>query len=461
MEKSLHASKTGSPLGLPRVLGAGEAIAIVIGTVIGSGIFLIPSEMMRDTGSSLLVYLAWIVGGLLSLFGAMTYAELSTMMPYAGGEYVYLRGAYGDTAGFLYMWTWFTVAKPGSIATVAVGLARTLEFFPVFSRLSEAIPGLPYTLYWSQVFAIAVTWLITGLNYLGIKKAGDFQLVFTVLKAVLILVVVALCFQSTSGSWSHFLTRLPHAIGGWNGFMLALIATLWAYDGWSDLSMVAGEVRRPERNLPLALIGGLVAVGGLYMATNAAIQYVLPAQAIADSEWPAVAALRAVAGTRGAGIVAAAMALSILVCLNGSTMSGARVPYAAALDGLFFRRFAQVHPHFRSPSTSLVAQGLVSTVLLLFLSQFQQLFNLTVFAEWLFYALAASTVFVYRRKLPNAPRPYRVWGYPVLPAIFVGSAVVVLVSSYAGNLRGSLIGTALILSGLPAMWLIRKQRAMR
>jgi APA family basic amino acid/polyamine antiporter len=155
------------------------------------------------------------------------------------------------------------------------------------------------------------------------------------------------------------------------------------------------------------------------------------------------------------------MALSILVCLNGSTMSGARVPYAAALDGLFFRRFAQVHPHFRSPSTSLVAQGLVSTVLLLFLSQFQQLFNLTVFAEWLFYALAASTVFVYRRKLPNAPRPYRVWGYPVLPAIFVGSAVVVLVSSYAGNLRGSLIGTALILSGLPAMWLIRKQRAMR
>jgi APA family basic amino acid/polyamine antiporter len=465
MEKPLHASKNGSgdgsSPGLPRVLGAGEAIAIVIGTVIGSGIFLIPSEMMRDTGSSLLVYLAWIVGGLLSLFGAMTYAELATMMPYAGGEYVYLRGAYGDTAGFLYMWTWFTVAKPGSIATVALGLARTLEFFPVFSRLSDAIPGLPFTLYWSQLFAIAVTWLVTGLNYLGIKKAGDFQLVFTVLKAVLILVVVALCFQSTSGSWSHFLTRLPHATGGWSGFMLALIATLWAYDGWSDLSMVAGEVRRPGRNLPLALIGGLLGVAALYMATNAAIQYVLPAPAIAASEWPAVAALRVVAGTHGAGIVAAAMALSIVVALNGTVMSGARVPYAAALDGLFFRRFAQVHPHFRSPSTSLVAQGLVSTVLLLFLSHFAQLFELTVFAEWLFYAMAASTVFVYRRKSPDATRPYRVWGYPVLPAIFVGSAVVVLVSSYAGNLKGSLLGTALILSGLPVMWLIRRRRTAR
>ncbi len=459
MEKSLHASKAGSPLGLPRVLGAGEAIAIVIGTVIGSGIFLIPSEMMRDTGSSSLVYLAWIAGGLLSLFGAMTYAELGTMMPYAGGEYVYLRGAYGDTAGFLYMWTWFTVAKPGSIATVAVGLARTLEFFPAFSHLADPIPGMPFSMKWSQLFAIFITWLMTGLNYLGIKKAGNFQLVSTALKAVLIVVVATLCFLAPEGTWSHFLTSLPHAVGGWNGFMLALIATLWAYDGWSDLTMVAGEVRRPERNIPIALIGGLLAVAALYMATNAAIQYVLPAQAIAASPLPAVTALRVVAGARGAGIVAAAMAVSILVALNGTVMSGARVPYAASLDGLFFRRFAQVHPHFRSPSTSLVAQGLVSTVLLLFLSQFQQLFNLTVFAEWLFYALAASTVFVYRRRLPDAPRPYRVWGYPVLPAIFVGSAVVVLVASYAGNLRGSLIGTALILSGLPAMWLIRKQRA--
>jgi basic amino acid/polyamine antiporter, APA family len=461
MNRSLQAANESPSNGLPRVLGAGEAIAIVVGTVIGSGIFLIPAEMMRDTGSSPLVYLAWIAGGLLSLFGAMTYAELAAMMPYAGGEYVYLRGAYGDTTAFLYMWTWFAVAKPGSIATIAVGLARTVEFFPAFSRLSDPIPHLPFTIYGSQLFAIAVTWLITGLNYLGMKKAGDFQLIFTVLKAVLILIVVGLCFLSPLGSWSHFFSSLPHATGGWTGFMLALIATLWAYDGWSDLSMVAGEVRRPERNLPLALIGGLMTVGILYMATNAAIQYILPAASIAGSERPAVAALQVVAGSRGAGLVAAAMALSILVTLNGTTMSGARVPYAAGLDGLFFRRFGHVHPQFQSPSTSLIAQGLLSTVLLLFLSRFQQLFELTVFAEWLFYALAASTVFVYRRKSPNVPRPYRVWGYPVLPAVFVVCAAAVLVASYAGNLRGSLMGTALILSGLPLMWLIRRPRASR
>ena len=458
MKSSLPLS-SGRPLpDLPRVLDAREAIAIVVGTIIGSGIFLIPSEMMRDTGSSSVVYLAWIAGGLLSLFGAMTYAELGAMLPYAGGEYVYLRGAYGDTTAYLYMWTWFAVAKPGSIAAISIGLARTLEVFPAFHWLGDPIAGLPFPLFGSQIFAIAVTWLITGLNYLGIKKAGEFQFVFTVLKAVLILVVVVFCFASASGSWSNFATTLPNAAGGFNGFMLALIATLWAYDGWNDLSMVAGEVRNPGRNLPIALIGGLLVVGVLFMATNAGIQYILPAGRIAASGQPAVAALRVVAGPRGAGFVAAAMAISIFVTLNGTTMSGARIPFAAARDGLFFRWFAHIHPRFQSPSNALAVQGLLSTVLLLFLSRFQQLFELTVFAEWLFYMLAASTIFVYRRKSPAMPRPYKVWGYPWLPAIFVFCAAVVLVSSYAGNLKGSLIGTALILSGLPILALVRKLR---
>jgi basic amino acid/polyamine antiporter, APA family len=440
---------------LPRVLGASQATAIVVGTIIGSGIFLVPTEMMRDTGSSALVYLAWITGGLLSLFGAMTYAELGAMLPYAGGEYVYLRGAYGDTPAFLYMWTWFAVAKPASIAAVTSGLARTLGVFPAFHFLTEHIAGTP--LLWSQIFAICVTWLITGLNYLGIKKAGDFQLVFTILKAILILIVAALCFASASGSFANFTTSLPGARGGFGGFMLALIATLWAYDGWNDLTMVAGEVRRPERSLPLALIGGLFIVGILFMATNAAIQYILPAAQIAASERPAVAALSVVAGPRGAGFVAAAMALSIFVTLNGTIMSGARIPFAAARDRLFFSQFAHIHPRFQSPSTSLIIQALLSTVLLLFLSQFQQHFELAVFAEWLFYMLTATTVFLYRRRRPDLPRPYRVWGYPVLPAIFVLCATAVLIWSYAGNLKGSLLGTALILLGLPVLYLVRKR----
>ncbi len=201
---------------LPRVLGASQATAIVVGTIIGSGIFLVPSEMMRDAGSSSLVYLAWIAGGLLSLFGAMTYAELGTMFPFAGGEYVYLRGAYGNTTAYLYMWTWFAVAKPASIAALAVGLVRTLEFLPSLQWLTQTAISGPLTLKWSQLVAIAVTWFITGLNYAGTRHAGNFQLVFTLLKGVLILFVVVLCFSSPMGSWGNLSTSLPHAEGGFN-----------------------------------------------------------------------------------------------------------------------------------------------------------------------------------------------------------------------------------------------------
>jgi len=458
MSRAPQPSTSSSAADLPRVLGASHAMAIVVGTIIGSGIFLVPTEMMAAVGSSGLVYLAWIVGGLLSLFGAMTYAELGSMLPYAGGEYVYLRGAYGDRTAFLYMWTWFAVAKPGSIASVTVALARTLVFFAAFKWLDTvAIGSGHFAVLWSQIFAIAVTWLITGLNYLGIKKAGDFQVVFTVLKAVLILIVVGFCFSSALGSWGNFSTSVHPVPGGMTGFMIALIATLWAYDGWNDLTMVAGEVKQPERNLPLALIGGLFVVGALFMATNAAMQYILPAAQIAASPRPAVAALRVVVGPAGAALVAGAMALSIFVTLNGTIMSGARIPFAAARDGLFFPRFATIHPRFKSPSVSLVVQGLLSTILLLVLGRFQQLFELTVFAEWLFYMLTATTVFIYRRRHPEMARPYRVWGYPVLPAVFVVSAAVVLYSSFAGNLQGSLIGSGLILLGLPLYEWIRRR----
>jgi APA family basic amino acid/polyamine antiporter len=443
---------------LPRVLGGSHAMAIVVGTIIGSGIFLVPTEMMAAVGSSGLVYLAWIVGGLLSLFGAMTYAELGAMMPYAGGEYVYLRGAYGDRAGFLYMWTWFAVAKPASIASVTSGLARTLGIFAAFHWLETAAIGSGhFAIMWSQLFAITITWLITGLNYLGIKKAGDFQVVFTVLKAVLILVVVGFCFSSSLGTWANFGTSVHPVPGGLTGFMIALIATLWAYDGWNDLTMVAGEVKSPEKNLPFALIGGLFVVGVLFMATNAAIQYILPAAQVVATKQPAVTALGVVAGHTGAALVAAGMALSIFVTLNGTIMSGARIPFAAARDRLFFPRFGEVHPRFKSPAYSLVVQGLLSTALLLVLGRFQQLFELAVFAEWLFYMLTATTVFVYRRRDPKAVRPYRVWGYPLLPAVFIVSAAVVLYSSFVGNLQGSLIGSGLILLGLPLYeWVKRR-----
>jgi APA family basic amino acid/polyamine antiporter len=239
--------------------------------------------------------------------------------------------------------------------------------------------------------------------------------------------------------------------------MLALIATLWAYDGWPDLTILAGEIKRPGRSLPIALIGGLCIVGFLYMATNAAMQYILPAAQIAASERPAVAALNLVVGPAGAGFVAAAMALSIFVGLNGTVMSGARVPFAAARDRLFIRQFARISPRFQSPSTSLAVQGILATLLLLIFSQFEKQFDLAIFAEWLFYLLIATTVFVYRRKRPDLARPYKVWGYPLLPLIFCVCGIPVLVYCFLGNLLGSLLGAALILLGLPVLWLVRRQ----
>lgn len=444
---------------LPRVLGTSHATAIVVGTIIGSGIFLVPQEMMRAVGSSGMVYTVWIVGGLLSLFGAMTYAELGAMRPYAGGEYVYLRDAYGDMPAFLYMWTWFALAKPASIASITTGLARVLGTFGAFHFIDKTAISTPFPILWSQFFAILMTWLITGLNYLGIKKAGDFQLVFTWLKGVLIVAIAGFCFfgAGSHGDFHNFASSFTGAQGGITGFMVALIAALWAYDGWNDLTMVAGEVRDPQRSLPIALIAGVGIVGVLYMATNAAIQYVMPASAIAISPRPAADAMSIVTGHWGEALVSIGMAVSIVVTLNGTTMSGARIPFAAARDGLFFKSMAHIHQRFQSPSTSLVVQGVLSSFLLLVVGRFQSLFELAIFAEWLFYTLTASTVFVFRFREPQAKRPYRVWGYPVLPAFFIVAASVLLYYSYVSNLKNSLIGTALILLGVPLYYWIKQK----
>jgi APA family basic amino acid/polyamine antiporter len=443
-----HAERAHQPL--ERVLGLSQSTAIVVGTVIGSGIFLVPQEMMRAVGRSSLVYLAWLAGGLLSLFGAMTYAELAARMPDAGGEYVYIRRAYGDLLAFLYMWTWFAVAKPASIATVTIGLARTLALFPSLRWLDHTAISTSLPLAWSQLFAIAVTWLITGLNYIGIRRAANFQLVFTWLKVLLVLVIAITCFASAHGAAANFASIFPGAQGGFAGFMVALIASLWAYDGWNDLNMVAGEVRNPERNIPLALLFGVGIVGVLYVAVNAAIQYMLPAAAVAASPRPAAAGVSLVIGATGATLVTAGMALSIFVTLNGTVMSGARVPFAAARDGLFFARIAELSPRFRTPGPSLFIQGMLSSLLLLVVGRFQQLFELAIFAEWLFYMIAASTIFVHRRRaVQEGATAFRMWGYPLLPVLFIAAAAVLLVYSYQSNLRNSLVGTLIILAGVP------------
>ena len=443
---------------LARDLGLSHAGAVVVGTIIGSGIFLVPTEMMQAVGSARLVYLAWVVGGLLSFFGALTYAELGAMKPQAGGEYVYVRDAYGPLAGFLYSWTWFLIAKPASIATITTGLVRILETFPVFSFFSQACISSPFTVTYGQLIAIGATLLISWLNYIGVRRAGEFQLLFTLLKVAIILGIVVVGFSYSGGTWANFATEFAGAKGGVAGFFAALVAALWAYDGWNDLNMVAGEIRNPQRNIPLSLIWGVATVGALYILVNAAVQYVLPASAVAASERPASDAVALVLGRAGASLVSAGMAISMLVTLNGTIMSGARVPFATARDGYFFKAIAEVHPRFRTPSVAIVVQCGLAILLLLLGGSFRQFFSLAIFAEWLFYMIAASTVFVFRRRDPQAPRPYQVRGYPVVPALFVLSAALLLYYTFTDNLRNSVTGCLVILTGIPVFYAFARRR---
>ena len=443
---------------LARDLGVSHAGAIVVGTIIGSGIFLVPSEMMQAVGSAPLVYLAWIVGGMLSFFGVLTYAELAALKPEAGGDYVYVRDGYGPLAGFLYAWTWCFIAKPASIASITSALVRILGTFPAFGFLSQAISGQQLWLTWGQVFAIVATLLITALNYIGIKKAGDFQLVFTLLKIAMILVIVVVGFSYSGGSVAHFKEEFTGAKGGLTGFMAALTAALWAYDGWNDLTMVSSEVKDPQRNLPRALIFGVGTVAFLYLSVNAAIQYVLPAAAIAASPRPASDAVSLVLGSAGAKLVAAGMALSMLVTLNGTIMSGARVPYAVARDGYFFRVLADVNPRFRTPSVALLVQAGLAVILLLLGGSFRQFFSLAIFAEWLFYMIAASSIFIFRIREPDTISNYRTWGYPLVPALFIGASALLLYFTFTENLRYSLWGTLLILAGIPVFYAFASYR---
>ena len=443
---------------LPRVLTATHATAIVVGIIIGSGIFLVPREMMAAVGSSRMVYTVWIAGGLLSLFGAMSYAEVAAMRPRVGGEYAFLREAYGDLTAFLYTWTWTLIAKPASIATIAAGLMRVLGTFEIFAFLTR--PAFAHLL-WSQVFAISATWLIALLNIVSTRNSANVQTALTWLKVLMIVVISGFCFASVQhGSLHNFATNFSGARGGFSGFMIALIAALWAYDGWSDVSQMAGEVQQPQRSMPLALVGGVVIVGALYMLTNAAIQYVLPAATIAVADRPAADALRLVAGHAGAALVSLGMAVSICATFVGSSLSGARVPFAAARDGLFPSPLGAVHPRFHTPAASLVLQAVMSSLLLLAIGKFQALFSLAIFSEWFFYALTAATVFVFRHREPDRPRPYSVAGYPVVPALFILAAAVLLVFSFIDQPFNSIAGAAVILCGIPVHFFFQRRKQL-
>ena len=441
-------------LGLLRYLGTWAAVSIVVGTVIGSGIFLVPKTMVAQVGSPSMVFVVFAVGGLLSLCGALTYAELGAAMPHAGGEYVYLREAYGPLASFSYGWTQFWVAKSGSIATLATAFFYYLaNFWPALETPLFEIPiplgaggsFLPVSA--GQILAIALILGLAWLNYFGVKLGGRVQTAVTVLKVVLILAIVFLAALLGGGSSENLRSTVTHA-GGVQGFFVALVAALWAYDGWNNLTMVSSEIHNPQRNIPRSLILGILAVMGIYLAANAAYFYVLSASEVAAADRVASEAARKFLGDQGRDAVALAAMISIFAALNGSILSGARVPYALAKDGYFFGPLGRVHPRHRTPHYAILALSAWGALLVLS-GSYEQLFTYVIFSGWIFYGLTGSAVFVLRSKRPEMERPFRVLGYPYVPAVFVTMAAALVAMTLWTSPRESLLGLALIALGFP------------
>jgi basic amino acid/polyamine antiporter, APA family len=445
------------PATLSRVIGPWAAIAVVVGTTIGSGIFLVPTEMINAVGSPRMVAVVWIVGGFLSLFGALTYAELAAALPEAGGEYVYLREAYGPFLGFLYGWTQTWVAKSASIATLATAFAGYFaELQPSMGRtvVSVGIPigpdGGPLDVTLGQLFAMGLILVLGVLNSLGVRVGANVQIVFTLIKVGLIAAIILIGLGSGVGRAENYATSIP-AEGGVPGFFVAMVAALWAYDGWNNVAMVASEVKDPQRNLPRALIGGTLAIIAIYLLANLAYFYVLSSAEVGASERVAGDMMRRIAGDRGAQAVGVAVMLSIFAALNGSILSGSRVPYALARDGLFFRSFSHISTRYQTPSVAIILLSLWSSVLVLS-GRYKELFTLVIFPSWILYALATAAVIVLRIKRPDLPRPYRTLGYPVVPIAFVLVAIALIYSTLIKSPRESCIGLAIIAAGVPFYW---------
>ena len=450
---------------LRRALGLWSAIAIVIGTVIGSGIFLVPSDMIRAVGSPARVFAVWIFGGVLTLFGALTYAELSAALPEAGGEYVYLNAAYGPFWGFIYGWTQTWVAKSASIATLGTAFFTYLaDFFPGLEAALFTIPlpigphGGPLEIRRGQLLAIGVILFLASVNYVGVRAGGGVQVGVTALKLCLIGGLIAVGLSSSRGSFGNFRTSMPPAPGGVPGLFVALVAALWAYDGWNNAGMLGSEIERPQRNLPRALIAGTLSIMAIYLLTNFAYFYLLTASEVGFSQRVAADTMRRALGLWGGAAVSVAAMISIFAALNGSILSGSRVPYAMARDGYFFKSMSQVHPRFHTPGNSILLLGVWSSVLLLS-GEYSQLYTLVIFPSWILYGMTAAGVIVLRYKRPDLERPYRVPGYPVVPALFVCVALVLVYATLQASPRESGIGIVLILAGVPAYSHWRRGRA--
>lgn len=475
---------------LSRELGLITAIACGVGSVIGSGIFKKPGLMAAQLGSPELLLVIWVVAGFVTLFGALSIAEISGMFRDPGGQYVYFNKGFNHFVGYLYGWAAFVVIQSASIAAIAYVFADSLGYFVAFPRLSAVwerwsipVPGVgeltPFKFIGLKLCTISLIAFLTAINYLGVKFGSVIVVIFSTLKVAIIAAIVILAFTLGHGSLGHLTqsaSGLGSAAAGSPGVFLAIIMALagafWAYDGWINVTYMSGEIKNVQRNLPRAMAIAVLIIIAIYVSINLAYIYIIPvaemagryraAQTSGGSYIVAIDVAGNFLGRHGGAVIAIAIMVSTFGAVNGTTMMSARIYFAMAREKLFFRRLAEVHPRFHTPGNSLLVQGTWASLLVLS-GTFDQLTDMLIFVNWIFYALAAISVFTLRRRMPDAPRPYKVWGYPATPIIFIAFAsMYVLFTLYTDILNyrngsspliNSLMGLVWVALGIPGyLW---------
>ncbi len=434
--------------GLRRELGLLDATMINVGTIIASSIFIVPSAIAAAFTASFPTILVWVVGAVISLCGALCIAELGAAMPRAGGQFIYLQRALGPVWGYLYGWGSSVVINPASIAAIAVGFATYLGFFLPLSPLAI------------KLVAIGSILLLTLINCFGLKVGAVTQNVVTLIKIGAVVALVALCLLLPGGSVRNFQPLWPtEPMGALIGpFGVAMIAVLWGYDGWIEITYVGSEMRNPARDMPRSILLSTVLVSVLYVGVSLAILYVLGRENAARSPLVAADAMRVVLGTGGAAFITVAVLVSTLGSNHGIVFTAARIPWAMAREGQFFSWASTLNPRYATPNTSLVVQGVWSSLLVL-LGTYNDLITCMVFVSFLFYSLSCISVIVLRRREPGMARPYRAWGYPVTPVVFILFSAYLIVNSIIAEPEFSLIGAGLLAAGLPFYWYFMKRKS--
>ncbi|MBL7992571.1 MAG: amino acid permease [Candidatus Kapabacteria bacterium] len=478
---SQHGKPTSDHSLIP-TLGLFTTVSIIVGSVIGSGIFMKPALMASQLGSPQLLLLVWVGAGLLTLIGALTNAEIASMITATGGQYIFFQKIYGNFVAYIYGWAIFSVIQTGSIASIAYIFSTYMEYFTQLPRLAPemeqaVVLHLPFigSIFPLQNLGVKVLTMLlicsmTYINYLGVRFGGLIAGVLTTMKVVAMALLILASFVFGTGSAANFVTSAPNAPHGMNIIFLVVMATagaFWTYDGWNNITYIAGEVKEPSRTIPRGLLLGMLIVIGVYVSINLAYLYILPVETMAKSKLVASDVATAIFGSSGGAIIAACVILSTFGTTNGTILASARVYFAMAREKMFFSSIGHVHPRFHTPANALFLQAFWSCVLVLS-GTFDMLTDMLIFVTWIFYALGAYGVFVLRKKMPDTPRPYKVWGYPFVPAIFVLFAAVYVVitlyndvSAYMNNtspLINSVFGLFLVATGLPFYYYFQRKK---